>query len=279
MPSIKLYKISQTVEELTELASKYVALDALSSALPGGAYSSFRTYYVNRLFPMEVHYERLESSARLEGKRIVLPRRLISETISQLISESTTDLRLRLTLDLTNEVGDIYLSSELLKTPSAGDYKFGVKAITKQFLRENPKAKLTEFLSKAIDIRSGLDKSINEVIMRDENGRLKEGLSSNFFAVRDNVIYTADEDVLSGITRSIVLAEAKHAGIHIDFNAFRYQEMTSCQEAFITSASRSVLPVSEIDGQAVGTGEPGAITRLLSDRFWQYIQLHTSKLE
>lgn len=278
MAAIKLYKINTHATLDKTLASQHLSIDSLSQVLPSGAYTTFRTYFKDRLFPMEVHYERLESSARLQGKKVILPRRLISETIKELIGTARGDQRLRLTLDLTHAIGMVYLSAEKLRTPPRVDYQRGVLAQSKQLLRENPKAKLTDFLGTAMQIRKQIDQSINEVIMVDESGRVKEGLSSNFFAVRDGAIYTADEDVLSGITRSIVLAEARHAGIEVRFTACKYAELADCEETFITSASRSVLPVRQIDDIVIGEGKPGPVTKLLSEKFWHYIALHTSAL-
>lgn len=278
MQPVTLTKIIDGKIFRVENLDNVTGLDVLSYRIPSGAYSTFRTYFNNRVFPMVAHYERLLESARLQGASIKLPTALITETIKNIIDQGIYDKRLRLTLDLESRIGDIYIGSEPLVTPAVSDYDEGVKALTVVTQRENPKAKLTGFLSKAMEIRESLPAGINEAIMVDNTGRMKEGLSSNFFAVRNNVIYTADEDVLSGITRAIILTEARNAGINVQLSAYKMSNLNECDEAFITSASRSVLPVRMINDHLIGDGKPGAITRLLSKKFWQYIELHTSAL-
>lgn len=103
--------------------------------------------------------------------------------------------------------------------------------------------------------------------MVGEDGRLLEGLSSNFFGVQGGTIYTADEGVLSGITRQLVLEEIRQRGLPICYDGLPVDQISSLDEAFITSASRAVLPVVEIDGQPVGCGKPGPVSKTLRDGY------------
>ena len=81
----------------------------------------------------------------------------------------------------------------------------GVKVRTHSLHRENPKAKSTEFVGQADKVRANIGPDVNEIVMVGPDGRMLEGLSSNFFAIKDGVIWTEDEAVLPGLTRKVVL--------------------------------------------------------------------------
>jgi branched-chain amino acid aminotransferase len=107
--------------------------------------------------------------------------------------------------------------------------------------------------------------------MVGENGLLLEGLSSNFFAIIDGVAWTARESVLSGITRSLVIQAAQRIGVELNLQAVAYNRIPELQEAFLTSATRAVLPVRQIDATLVGSGVPGPLTRQLGEAYQQEI--------
>ena len=91
------------------------------------------------------------------------------------------------------------------------------------------------------------------------------------FAVKEGVLHTAGEGVLEGITRSIVLEEAAQI-LPIRLEPVRLADLPSLSEAFITSASREVVPVVSVDGVPIGRGQPGPIARDLLDRYRQRVR-------
>jgi len=98
-----------------------------------------------------------------------------------------------------------------------------------------------------------------------EDGAVTEGTSNNAYIVKDGTIITRHlgNEILHGITRAAVLRFANEAQMKVEERPFTIAEAQDADEAFITSASTFVMPVVEIDGQPVGTGQPGPIaTRL-----------------
>ena len=91
-------------------------------------------------------------------------------------------------------------------------------------------------------------------------------MSSNFFAVVDGTLRTEGARALPGITRSLVL-EAARGLLPVDLTAPRRDELPRASECFITSASRGVMPVVEIDGTRIADGRPGTVTAELRRRF------------
>lgn len=100
-----------------------------------------------------------------------------------------------------------------------------------------------------------------------EDGFVTEGTSNNAYIVVNNKIITRElsNDILHGITRSSVLRYAEEAQMEIEERPFSVKEVLAADEAFITSASTFVMPVVEIDGEPIGEGRPGRVSRRLRE--------------
>ncbi|MGH7228659.1 MAG: aminotransferase class IV, partial [Nitrospiraceae bacterium] len=100
-------------------------------------------------------------------------------------------------------------------------------------------------------------------------GEVIEGAVSNVMMVRSGVLVTAlaDERILSGVTRAVVLDLARKEGIPVEERAIRVEELRGADEIFLTGTTVEILPVIGVDGVTVGTGRVGELTRLLSHRF------------
>lgn len=98
-------------------------------------------------------------------------------------------------------------------------------------------------------------------LVRD--GLVTEGSSSNAWIInKDNVLVThrADHDILNGITRLGVIDCAETLGLPVDESGFTLEEVKSAKEAFLTSATNFVMPVTQIDDAIIGNGKPGEFT-------------------
>jgi branched-chain amino acid aminotransferase len=104
-----------------------------------------------------------------------------------------------------------------------------------------------------------------EAILCAGDGSIAEGASSNVFAVVRGQLWTPQPEVgiLDGITRAKVLELARGDGIAVFERRIEPDELRGADEAFLTSATRGVLPIATIDGRPVGAGAPGPVTRRL----------------
>ena len=104
-----------------------------------------------------------------------------------------------------------------------------------------------------------------EAILCADDGSVAEGASSNVFAVVRGELWTPGSDVgiLDGITRAKAMELARGAGITVVERRILPDELRGADEAFLTSATRGILPVTTIDGGPVGAGVPGPITKRL----------------
>ncbi|MBY4894421.1 D-amino-acid transaminase [Rhodobacteraceae bacterium N5(2021)] len=100
-----------------------------------------------------------------------------------------------------------------------------------------------------------------------EDGVVTEGTSNNAYIVKGNTIITRHlgHEILSGITRTAVLRMAQEAQMKVEERPFTMEEAKQADEAFVTSATTFVMPVVEIDGAAIGTGQPGDVVARLRE--------------
>ena len=102
-----------------------------------------------------------------------------------------------------------------------------------------------------------------------EDGKVTEGTSNNAYIVKDGRIITRElsQDILHGITRAAVLRFAAEAQMVVEERPFTIAEAQAADEAFVTSATTFVTPVIEIDGAALGGGEPGPVAKRLRESY------------
>jgi branched-chain amino acid aminotransferase len=270
MPDIAAWKIIDSDTRIQELSLDPLpdSMNTASRQLPGGVYTTLRTFGGGRLLPLEDHFRRLVESARLAGNLLRLDESRVRLALAEALRRfSSGEARLRIQVDLERCPGEVYMILEPLRIPSPEEYAHGVRALTVSLQRENPGSKQVSFIEVAESVRRRLPPGVNEALLVGEGSRILEGLSSNFFAVKEGVIWTAEEDVLPGITRSLVIEAARKLGLAVRLECVRLLELPLLEEAYLTSSSRSVLPVRQINEIVIGQGEPGAITKRLMEAY------------
>jgi D-alanine transaminase len=114
-----------------------------------------------------------------------------------------------------------------------------------------------------------------EAWLVDKSGHVTEGSSSNAWIInRDGKLLTRhlDRGILPGITRAVLIESLKSHGIELEERAFTVEEAYAAREAFITSATQSVMPVVRIDGRPIGNGAPGLIATALRRDYHKYAE-------
>ena len=106
-----------------------------------------------------------------------------------------------------------------------------------------------------------------EALMIDSDGFITECGSTSFFMVKGHEILTRplNNNILAGITRKSIFALCEEHDINLVERKFTLQEALGADEAMISGASSYILPVTEIDGQTIGTGKPGQWFQRLYD--------------
>jgi D-alanine transaminase len=120
------------------------------------------------------------------------------------------------------------------------------------------------------------DRDAREAWLVDDEGRVTEGASSNAWIVTgDGTLRThpLGQDILPGITRSVVVDLIAKRGLAFEERAFTVAEAYAAREAFVTSASQIVLPVVRIDGRPVGDGAPGPVATALRGAYHGHAEI------
>lgn len=135
-------------------------------------------------------------------------------------------------------------------------------------LRLNSHSRLNLIQALIQAINAGAD----EALMLDPHGFVASCNSTNFFIVRDEALWTSTGRYnFKGITRGkIIELYRTHGGIVHEID-FTLGEVYGADEAFVTGTLGGVTPVTRIDGRTIGTGEPGAITRRISELYQKAI--------
>lgn len=103
---------------------------------------------------------------------------------------------------------------------------------------------------------------LNECILFDQQGFLTEGSSTNVFIVKKGVVITPplSSQILPGITRQLLLSILRqHSTIRVEERPVSKNEVLCADEVWLTSSSKEVAAVIEVDGKAVGNGQPGVV--------------------
>jgi D-alanine transaminase len=119
------------------------------------------------------------------------------------------------------------------------------------------------------------EQGAREAWLVDNNGKITEGSSSNAWIInRDGKLLTRSvgPDILTGITRTVLLDVIKAHDLVLEERAFTPEEAYAAREAFITSATQAVMPVVRIDGRPIGNGAPGLVASALRGDYYRHAE-------
>ncbi len=133
--------------------------------------------------------------------------------------------------------------------------------------------KTIALLANILHRQAALDQGGAEAILI-KDGYVTEGAASNVFAVINGELLTPPKDhaILPGITRDVMVAIAQKHGIPCRESAISLSELKSAEEIWVTSSTREIIPVTELDGSPVGDGKPGLLYRQMDGLFQAYKQ-------
>lgn len=160
---------------------------------------------------------------------------------------------------------NVFVMTNPLKAMSEEVKVQGIKAVTLDDTRwQRCDIKAISLLPNSLLKQEAKEAGADEALLiRD--GFMMEGAASNSYAVFDGVIYTAPNDnkILPGVTRAVLLALARKAGLTVVEEAVAETRLSTADELWVSSSTKELLPITMLNGQAVGTGRPGPVWQQL----------------
>ena len=242
-----------------------------------GLFETMRAYG-GQVFRLDSHLNRLARSAEILGLPIQALD-LKGGVMDTIHANKLSDARVRITISIGE--GGMVPDPSACTQPTvlilAGHYKpypkqvyeKGFRAVVSSIRRnsQSPLSRLksANYLENMLAKQEARAAGVDEAICLNEKGLLAEASMSNIFLVNDGILRTPGEEsgILPGITREVVLELASQLGINTFEQDIRLDELFQTQEAFLTNSLMEIMPLTEIDGKPVGSGEAESVTRRL----------------
>ena len=221
---------------------------------------------------IEDHLNRLIASADKMALDLPWSRADIHNMIIALIRENHADragCRIVVTGGFSEDgytpsTPNIYMMLHNLPAYDPTDWLKGCKLISSPYVRDVPSVKTINYV-KSILVNKSVKSAGAVEVLYHWKGIITECSRSNiFFVSPERSLITPAEGILSGITRKQVLDISDKLGIHIELRDIHMEELPWVSEAFITSSTRGVLPIIQIDDVIIGNGNPGELTMSLA---------------
>ncbi len=241
--------------------------------------------YSRHPFRLVEHLRRLQRS--LDGIRLANPladaewTRLIHDMVARNAGDDQS-VYLQVTRGVARRAHEfphgakptVFMMSGPLVTPARNEVENGVACITATDFRWLMcDVKSVSLLGNCLLKQIAVDAGAAEVVMfRD--GYVTEASASNVFVVRNGVLLAPPKNhlILPGITYDVVLEIAAANKVPLEVREIPEREVRAAHEIWLTSSTKEVLPVTALDGRAVGDGKPGAVFRRVHALYQEFKQ-------
>jgi branched-chain amino acid aminotransferase len=254
-----------------------------------GVFEGIRAY-AGRIFECDAHLERLYASAR--AIRLAIPlapaefRAAMEETIR---ANGFQDCYVRAVV--TRGPGDlgidpkkstkpsVFIIADLIAVYPREMYEKGMAIITSSYIRNHPNSvspriKSLNYLNNVLAKIEANDAGVPEALMLNHLGNVAECTADNVFIVRGGTVLTPTtaDGILEGVTRKVMINLCRTHDIPCFEQTLQRHDVYVADECFVTGTGAEVMPVTRIDGRAIGSGEPGPITRRLIEIFHRHVR-------
>ena len=251
-----------------------------------GVFEGMRSY-AGSVFRMKEHLDRLWDSAERIQLEIPMTKEEMSDAVNAtLAANEIEDGYIRLVI--SRGEGTLGLDPNKCPTPNIviitdfitlypeEFYQNGLEIVTAKTIRNHPGAldpriKSLNYLNNILAKIEGLAAGCVETLMLNHQGEVAECTGDNIFIVRDGKLLTppVEAGVLEGITRGAVMELAAGDGIQVMESGMTLDDVYSAAEVFLTGSAAEIVPVIKVDGNQIGDGIPGLITRRIADLYTQ----------
>ncbi len=247
-----------------------------------GVFETIRVYG-GEPFAWTRHLDRLAHSASGLGLPVPSGDSLRAAACDVLSANGHDEARLRITVTggvapLGSERGTAGTTVVVASSPLRA-WPDSVRVVVVPWVRNDRGAtaglKTTSYAENVRALAYAHERDASEAIFANTRDELCEATGSNVFVVRDGVVATppGSSGCLLGVTRALVLELADAAGIAIDETPLPLDALRDADEAFLTSTTREVQPISHVDDRVVPS-VPGPVAATLSTAFSALVAQH-----
>jgi len=241
----------------------------------------FLVTYGGKPFLIDKHIERLLKSANyLEIENSWNPeqlKKLIIKTLEKNKNGKEKTIKVVITGGISNDgirqTGEPTLAVfvENREDYPRSYYSKGIKVITADYIRHDPEIKNLDYRFAIKALKRAKKGIVAEVIYTNKKTtEVYEGTRSNLFLIKNGIIYTPKNGVLNGITRSLVI-KLGNGITKVREKKIKIDELYNADEIFITSTTKQIMPVIQVNEQKIGKGKPGNITKRLVKKYKEFI--------
>jgi D-alanine transaminase/branched-chain amino acid aminotransferase len=253
-------------------------IDDLSIQRGYGIFDFFKVQNSVPVF-LEEHLERFYLSAEQMRLNVGYTKAELKQILFQLLQKNNIDntgVRMTLTGGYSPDgyklsKPNLIISPRSFTPPTKERFEKGIKLVTYEHQRQLPKVKSIDYLM-PVWLQPFIKGKDADDVLYHRNGMASECPRSNFFIVTtDDTIVTASKNILKGVTRNKLIEIAKRS-FKVEERDLTIEEIKCAKEAFITSTTKTILPVKQIDAYFFGKQNPA--TKLLYDLLQIQSQSH-----
>jgi branched-chain amino acid aminotransferase len=254
-----------------------------------GVYETLRTYN-GQAFLFDRHMRRLRNSAGMLALDVPLTDRQIearfAETVRAAGLGAAHGREAYIRILVTRGIGELTYDPAATPTPTVvvivkphvdpprEIFERGVKVSLVPVVRNhpgsvNPLIKSNNLMNNALAMQQAIRNGGYEGIMRNYKGELAECTQSNFFIVKNGAALTPpiDAGLLPGITRAFLFEVGADIGVPVREQVLHDEDLFGADECFLTSTTRELVPIVQVDDRKVGSGVPGPVTSAMLEAF------------
>ncbi|SFD97154.1 aminotransferase class IV [Spirosoma endophyticum] len=254
-----------------------VGITDLSLLRGYGLFDYFLTYN-SRPFQWDWYWERFQNSASRMHLPLPLGKDETYAVVMNLIERSGgADVAFRFILtggysadSISIERPNLLILAESIHPTPLIQYEQGIKVILDEYVREMAEVKSTDY-KRVILMAQAIKSAGASDLLYQKGGEISELSRSNFFIVKGDRLITPSRHILHGITRRTILQLAQ-SDFQVEERPVLLSELYDADEAFTTSSTKKVLPITQIGDLTIGNGHVGPKSKFLLEQFNELVK-------
>jgi branched-subunit amino acid aminotransferase/4-amino-4-deoxychorismate lyase len=240
----------------------------------GRAYAAYEFFRVNKGKPfyLDRHLDRFFNSLKSLKYGIVYSRDDLKEIVDQLIVKNQSINYFLKIYAIPQNVANpskpawLYIIPAELTPFNNKMYQNGTSLLMKEYSRFLPEAKSNNYIA-SVFWQTEIEAIQAVDVLFVYNNQVFESSRGNIFIVKNGKVYTPDENILKGVTRSIVIDLMDEENIPYSIQAVSTNELLDANEVFLTSTTKLIMPIIKINDITIGSGLPGSVTGIISKMY------------